>query len=77
MKLVANWRHWPRWISMWCMTINGAIAITWLALPPTYQAKIPPEWVMRGVILFVITGIIGRMVNQTKPCPPPDEDPKS
>lgn len=63
-NLVPNWRQAPRWISMWCQSINGAMALVWLALPSRYQDIVPPEWILRGVIAFVITGIIGRMFSQ-------------
>lgn len=77
MKLVSNWRTAARWISMWCMGINGAMATVWLALPKHYQDLIPPEWIMRGVIAFVVTGMIGRMFKQPdlSPCPPKDPQP--
>lgn len=66
MNLVPNWKQAPRWISMWCMSINGAMALTWLALPKEYQEKIPPDYILIGVLAFVITGIIGRMFQQSQ-----------
>lgn len=64
MKLVANWRSAPRWISMWCMAIGGALSATWILLPPEYQAKIPPEWVMKGTAFYMLVGVIGRLFKQ-------------
>jgi hypothetical protein len=71
MKLVDNWRSWPRWISTWCYAANGSIATAWLVMPAKYQAMIPPHWVMRGVLFFVVTGFVGRLFKQQPPKDPP------
>ena len=64
MKLVDDAKQAWRWVSMWCMTIAGAIQLAWLGIPEDLKASIPPD-VVQGVTLALLAfGVAGRLVKQ-------------
>lgn len=67
MKLVDDWKSAWRWFSMHALVLAGIIPTVWAELPPDLKASIPPG--MMGAITAVIAacGVIGRLVNQSKP----------
>lgn len=65
-KLVENWKQAWRWISVWCMSLSGAILSSWEALPPTWKEMLPTQDLKAYVGPLLIIGIIGRFVDQTK-----------
>lgn len=72
MTLVDDAKQAWRWVSMWCMTIAGAIQASWLFIPADMKASIPPD-VVQGVTLALLAfGVAGRLVRQT---PKTTEDP--
>jgi hypothetical protein len=53
-----------RWVSMWCMTIAGAIQASWLFIPEDLKASIPPNIVQAVTLALLAFGVVGRMVKQ-------------
>ena len=43
MKLVSNARSCWKWISMWCMTIAGAVQGAWVYMPDDMRTSLPPR----------------------------------
>jgi hypothetical protein len=67
MKLVANWRDCWRWLSMHAMALSAAEVTAWTQLSPTWTAALP-AWVFPCVVLSTLAlGMIGRVVDQSKP----------
>ncbi len=64
MKLVRNWKHAWKWISMWCMGAAGALEAAWLAVPQHLLKDIPDEYKMAVTIALLVLGFVGRMVDQ-------------
>ena len=67
MKLVENWRDSWRWLSMNCMLISASIQGAWLALPDDLKSSIPPFLVSGAALGILVLGMLGRLVDQTKP----------
>lgn len=78
MKLIEEAGKSWRWFSMQAMAVSTATLTTWGALPEKYQALVPIQYVLYGVAAVLVLGIIGRLVDQTKPSPADDvsTDPK-
>ena len=53
-----------RWVSMWCMTIAGAIQASWLFIPEDMKASIPPNIVQGVTLALLVFGVVGRLVKQ-------------
>ena len=65
LKLVDDAKDAWSWISMWCMTIAGAVQGAWMFLPDEMKASIPTnivQWVTGGLLVL---GIAGRLVKQS------------
>lgn len=69
MRLIDNWRECYRWASMRAMTAAGAVQATWLALPDDLRATVPHNLVTGITIALLVLGLVGRLVDQTKPAP--------
>ncbi|HBS3050972.1 hypothetical protein R8556_21805 [Klebsiella pneumoniae] len=67
MKLVDDWKSAWRWFSMHALVLAGVIPAVWVELPPDLKTAIPPG--AMGAITAVIAacGVVGRLVNQSKP----------
>lgn len=67
MKLVDDWKSAWRWFSMHALVLAGIIPTVWAELPPYLKTAIPPG--AMGTITAVIAacGVVGRLVNQSKP----------
>lgn len=67
MKLVDDWKSAWRWFSMHALVLAGIIPTVWAELPPDLKTTIPPG--AMGTITAVIAacGVVGRLVNQSKP----------
>jgi hypothetical protein len=64
MKLVKNARQSWRWWSVQAMTLQGAAAGAWLAVPDDMRASVPSEWLAVAAIALTGLGILGRLVDQ-------------
>ena len=59
--------------SVQAMVFAGAVLATWAALPDDLKATLP-GWVDNAAaIAILVLGVIGRLVDQSKPEPDPDE----
>jgi len=63
-KLVNNARSAWRWFSMQAMALALALQASWLALPPNLLSHVSAEHKTIVVILLLIFGMVGRMVQQ-------------
>ena len=66
MKLVKNWRHAWRWVSIQCMVVAGAINAAWLHLPPELKNTIPEAWLLWLTVSLAVLGSVGRLVDQSR-----------
>ena len=64
LKFVENAGQCWKWISMWCMTIDGAIQSAWLFVPDDLKASISPDNLRTLTIALMVFGVIGRLVDQ-------------
>lgn len=80
MKLVDEWRHCWKAISVWVLLLIGAapdihsavVAMGWLSDPDVPQTFV---WTLRGL---AVAGIVGRYIKQRpteKPLPKPEGEP--
>jgi len=65
MKLVDDIEHCWKWISMWCMTLAGAIQGAWVFIPDDLKASMPHNLVQGATIALLVLGVAGRVVDQT------------
>jgi hypothetical protein len=65
MKLVDDARECWKWISMWCMTLAGAIQGSWMFIPDDMKASIPAGVVQAGTVALLALGMAGRLLKQT------------
>lgn len=67
MKLVSNWKQSWKWFTNWAHTAQIAVAGTWAILPADLKTYLPPK-VLVGIVGFLgVSGVIGRMIDQSKP----------
>lgn len=67
MKLVANWKQFPRWISVQAHALQVAVVGTWAMLPDSLRSYLPGKAVAVAVAVIATLGIAGRLVDQSKP----------
>lgn len=65
MKLVDDIEHAWKWISMWCMTLAGAIQGAWVFIPDDLKSSMPHNLVQGATIALLALGVAGRLVDQT------------
>lgn len=65
-KLIPNWRKAWKMLSVQIPAINTAFLATWAALPDRFQDAYPLPWMLGTVIVLLILGIAGRLVDQPK-----------
>ena len=69
MKLVSDWRDSWRWLSMqamgWALVVQGA----WQMIDADMRSSLP-EWLVQALTIGLLAlGIVGRLVDQSKPAP--------
>jgi len=64
MKMVPDAKRAWRFFSVQAMTLQGAAAAAWLAVPDDMRAAVPSEWLAIGALVLTGLGIIGRLVDQ-------------
>lgn len=73
MKLIEGWKRAYRMFSVQAMLVAGALLATWTALPEDLKAAFP-GWVDNvAAISILVLGVIGRLVDQSKPQEPDPE----
>lgn len=72
-SLVPDWRKWKTWYCVHALSIAGAIPPAWAVLPKNWQDH--AEWMLYILTpLVAISGIIGRLVDQSGSTVQPSED---
>lgn len=64
MKLVHNARRAWRWFSVQALTVQGAAAASWLAVPEDLRAAVPPAWLAGAALVLALLGLAGRLIDQ-------------
>ena len=77
MKLVDNWKQCYRWISTICMAANIAILTTWATIPEDWKSQAEPKWVYAMLVGTLVTGMVGRLIDQTRKTDAGDDNPNS
>lgn len=67
MKLVPNWKKAWRWYSVNCPLLAVALLGAWAALPEKMQDSFTPAELKAMAIALIVFGVLGRLVDQTKP----------
>lgn len=70
MKLIDEWRHAHRMLSVQAMALAAAIQGAWPMIPADLKSSLPPGLVHWVSIALLIAGIVGRLVDQGLPKPP-------
>lgn len=70
MRLVADWRRCHRWFSMHAMGWSAGLLLTWNTLPPKLQSAVAEPLMTAIVVVILVLGMFGRVVEQG-PAPPP------
>jgi hypothetical protein len=63
-KLIDEWKHAWKMVSMWCMALPATFLSAWVLVPPEFQATIPHDWLMKITIAMLVIGMAGRVVKQ-------------
>lgn len=77
MKLVDDWKDWPKWVSTWCEAAAAAfftavliapevIMQVWAVLPADIRAAIPADWLKWGGIVLIAIGSLAKIVEQPR-----------
>lgn len=67
MRLVPNWKKSYKWLSVQIHVLQGAVAATWLYLPPDLRGFIPPHAMAVTATVIAGLGVVGRIIDQSKP----------
>lgn len=65
MKLVEGWQKSVKWFSVQAMVLAGAIQGAWVFIPPEMKETIPVEWVSYLTMGLMVSGVFGRLVDQS------------
>jgi hypothetical protein len=71
MKFIDEFAQAWRMISMQCMAAAALLQATWVQLPPQVQELVPKDWVAYATGALLLIGMLGRLVKQDIPAPPP------
>ena len=77
MKLVSDWKDWPRWVSTWfeaaaaaffsaLLVAPDAVLQVWAVLPADIRSVIPPDWIKWGGVALIIAGSFAKIVEQPR-----------
>jgi hypothetical protein len=66
-KLVPDWRQAWRWFSVQSMALAGAVQATWVMIPEDMREAVPGAWVAGITAGILVLGVIGRLIDQSKP----------
>lgn len=67
MKLVYNWKDSWKWVSVHAMVLAGSLQGAWLYVPEDMKASLPASFVGGVTACILVAGVLGRLVDQTKP----------
>lgn len=66
MRLVENWKQCWKWFSIHALLIVGVLPTVWATLPPDLKAYIPPSIMGLITAAVAVSGIVGRVTDQSK-----------
>lgn len=77
MKLVSDWKQWPRWWSTffeaaaaafftYITVVPDAIYQTWSALPADIKSSIDPQYIQWAGIALIVAGSISKIIDQPR-----------
>lgn len=77
MKLVKDWKNWPKWFSTWFEAASAAffsamllapdtVLQIWTVLPADIREAIPADWLKWGGVLLIVAGSISKVIDQPK-----------
>lgn len=66
MKLVDDVKNAWKWFSVQAMTLASVIQIAWITLPMDMKQLIPSTIMGGMVVIILVGGIIGRLIDQPK-----------
>lgn len=64
MKLIDNWKEWPKMFSQWANAAGVAGIGAYLMLPEKLQNALPPDKALYIAIGLFALGFIGRLIKQ-------------
>jgi homoaconitase/3-isopropylmalate dehydratase large subunit len=64
MKLIENWRHAWRFLSVQAMTLAIALQGVWLNLPDDLRVHVPDRLAATVTAALLVLGLIGRLFQQ-------------
>ncbi|MGO1003290.1 DUF7940 domain-containing protein [Lysobacter sp. CA196] len=67
MKLIENWRHAWRFVSVQSMTLAIALQGVWLNLPDDLRVHVPDRIAASVTASLLLLGLIGRLFQQRGP----------
>lgn len=66
MKLIDDWRSAWKYFSVHALLIAGVLPSVWATLPPDLKAYIPPSIMALITAVIAVSGIVGRLTDQSK-----------
>lgn len=66
MKLVNDWKQFPRWLTVQAHALQVAVVGTWAMLPDSLRSYLPVKAVAIVVAVIAALGIAGRLIDQGK-----------
>ena len=66
MRLVENWKQCWKWFSIHALLIAGVLPTVWATLPPDLKAYIPPSIMGLITAVVAVSGVVGRLTDQSK-----------
>lgn len=65
-RLVDNWRKWPKMASQWCNATGIAGVAAYSFLPEKLQDALPPNVALFVALGLFVLGFAGRLIKQEK-----------
>ena len=70
MKLVSDWKNAYKWLSVVIPSLGAAALGVWMSLPEQMKNSVPHKYVEITTLVIFITGVLGRLIQQTPSVPP-------
>lgn len=64
MKLIEDWHHAWKWLSVQFVAAAGAVQLALLSFPEVLRAYIPDSWMHVIVLVLLAAAVVGRLVDQ-------------
>lgn len=67
MKLIDEWKHAWKFLSVQLSAMAAAIPVIYINLPDDFRSSIPHRWVLIATSVTAGCALVGRFVSQTPP----------